>query len=171
MNADQQDWDRARALCESGVLSAVQRVGFPSIWTREDNDLDLHFAGPGGLRTFSVGVKSGNGATDLKIVDGSSRDLFFAKWQDYSVDEIAEAMASWEEVAETGVDWAIGSVLSQPQRIEMTSHYRATVGFSFACLRDGVAMGRLVLFAESDLIFIAREEDPGVAGFALRPIV
>jgi len=167
VSVDLDPWEGARALCEAGALRSVRRAGFPPTFSKEEVDLEFEFYGLRGARIFRVMVGA-TGASDLRIAEGTALELSAGHLLDQEPVSWRETCAAWRIVQEPDAQWALGARLSRPVRMEMTKPYVATVGFSFDCSRDGEMVGRLIMFAEADILFAVREDNLEVARYGLR---
>lgn len=159
----------ARALCEAGVLRAVRRAGFKPMMWKEEVELELDFEGPAGLRTFRI-MCGEIGANDVHVAEGTVLELFYGHLRGEEPESWAEAVAAWRLDPELDAEWAIGARLVRPVRLEMTKPYAEPVGFAFECERDGLSLGRLMMFASADILFAVREDHPEVAKYGLREL-
>lgn len=167
MSVDLDPWEGARALCGAGNLREVRRAGFAPMLCKEEVDLELEFHGQRGAAIFRVMVGA-TGASDLRIAGGTALELSAGHLREQEPNGWRETCAAWRIVQEPDAEWALGARLSRPVRIEMTKPYISTVGFAFECSRDGEMIGRLILFAESDILFAVREDHPEVTKYGLR---
>ncbi|MDP3494835.1 MAG: hypothetical protein Q8R82_17120 [Hyphomonadaceae bacterium] len=167
MRTDNEAWAGAGALCDAGVLRAVRRAGYPPRMWKEEVDLELDFESPAGVVTFRVRTGP-RGASDVRVELGVSLELSAGHLRKEDPDLFAEMLACWCLTAEPDAQWAIGSRLARPQRLEMTKPYVESVGFAFDCERDGAIIGRLMLFAEADVLFAVRDDHAEVAKYGLQ---
>lgn len=150
-------------------MREVRRAGFaPMLW-KEEVDLELEFHGERGAAIFRVMVGA-TGASDLRIAEGTALELAAGHLRDQEPDGWRETCAAWRIVQEPDAEWALGARLSLPVRVEMTKPYVSTVGFAFECIRGCEMIGRLILFAESDILFAVREDHPEVTKYGLREL-
>jgi hypothetical protein len=150
-------------------LREVRRAGFAPVLWKEEVDLELEFHGERGAAIFRVMVGA-TGASDLRIAEGTALELAAGHLRDQEPGSWLETCAAWRIVQEPDAAWALGARLSRPVRIEMTKPYISTVGFAFDCKRHGEMIGRLILFAESDILFAVREDHPEVTKYGLREL-
>jgi hypothetical protein len=168
MHSEDLAWASARMLCEAGVLVSVRRSGFEPVAWKEEVDIELAFEGG---RTFNVTTARANHANDIWIREGVALELDYDHLRVEDPEHFAETVAAWKLMPEPDADWAIGATLHRPVRVEMTKPYTLTVGFAFDCERDGKAVGRLVMFAEADVLFIVREDHPEALKHELRTVL
>ena len=164
MDAETEAFDAARTLCAAGVLTAVRRVGLPPLGG--DSELELDFLSAGGISTFSVCIGP-VGAGDIRIHKGHLLEIAYEHLAHEDPEEYAKTARDWVRAGEPSAAWAVGAVLSDPRRLQMTHPYPEIVGFSFACLRAGEIVGRLALIGEADYLYAADQEAPELSGYAL----
>lgn len=167
MRGEFQDFDRVEALCAAGVLTAVRRVGLPPLGG--DSELELDFMSPEGESTFSLSIGS-VGASDVLIRKGRLLDIAYAHLAAEAPEEYASTAGDWAQADELSAAWAIGAVLSDPRRLQMTNPYAEIVGFSLQCTRAGEIVGRLALIGEADFLYAAALQAPELAGYALKTL-
>jgi len=169
MRTDDAGWDGAQMLCDAGVLVAVRRAGFQRVLWKEEVDLELDFAGADGVRTFRVMVGA-VGASDVQIAEGTALDLSFGHLREEEPESYTETAAGWRLFPEPDAQWVVGARLMRPVRLTMSVPYTETVGFAFDCERGGAFVGRLMLFAEADILFAVRDDHPEVAKYGLQTV-
>lgn len=165
MHTEEMAWAGARLLCEAGALVSVRRSGFEPMAWKEEVDIELVFEGG---RTFNVTTARANHANDIWIREGGAPELDFGHLREEDPEHFAETVAAWKLMPEPDADWAVGASLHRPVRVEMTAPYVEVVGFAFDCERGGKAVGRLVMFASADILFIVRDDHPEALRYGLR---
>jgi hypothetical protein len=134
---------------------------------REENGLELMFEGAHGPRVLCVSAGP-IGASDVSVGEGSALELFAEHLREEESATYAEIVANWRLEDEPDAQWAVGSRLTRPVRLEMTVPYVETVGFAFDCERHNETIGRLMLFASADILFAVCEDHVEVAKYGLR---